>query len=75
MDSSSIELPGSEIESIEYENGCLRVRFSRAFIVKTMTGSVERTRWWQNGELVFDAIPGVEDLKKCLDSYIKDERK
>jgi predicted thioredoxin/glutaredoxin len=28
-----------------------------------------------DGELVFDAIPGVEDLKKCLDSYIKDERK
>jgi hypothetical protein len=22
-------------------------------LIKTMTGSVERTRWWQNGELVF----------------------
>jgi hypothetical protein len=54
MDSSSIELPGSEIESIRLEDGCLRVRFSRAYIVKMMTGSPERTRWWQAGELVME---------------------
>lgn len=54
MDSSSIELPGSEIESIRLEDGCLRVRFARAFIVKTMTGSAERTRWWQAGDLVIE---------------------
>lgn len=53
MDSSSIELPGSEVESITLEKGQLKVRFSRADIVKTMTGSLERTRWWQAGELVF----------------------
>ncbi|CAK0774784.1 conserved hypothetical protein [Gammaproteobacteria bacterium] len=53
MDSSSIELPGSEIESITLNNGTLTVRFSRAYIIKTMTGSVERTRWWQPGILVF----------------------
>ena len=52
MDSSSIELPGSEIESITLQDGQLTVRFSRAYIIKTMTGSVERTRWWQSGELV-----------------------
>lgn len=54
MDSWSIELPGSEIEQISLENGCLRIRFSRALIVKTMTGSQERTRWWQSGDLVID---------------------
>jgi hypothetical protein len=54
MDSSSIELPGSEVESISLEDGRLRVRFSRAYIVKTMTGSPERTRWWQTGDLIMD---------------------
>ncbi len=53
MDSSSIELPGSEIESVTLENGILTVRFSRAYLIKTMTGSAERTRWWQVGTLVF----------------------
>ena len=52
MDSSSIELPGSEIEGILVDGDTVRVRFSRAYIVKTMTGSVERTRWWQRGDLV-----------------------
>jgi hypothetical protein len=54
MDSSSIELPGSEVESVSLEDGRLRVRFSRAYIVKTMTGSPERTRWWQTGDLIMD---------------------
>ena len=54
MDSSSIELPGSEIERITLQDGCLRIHFSRAYIVKTMTGSTERTRWWQAGDLVMD---------------------
>jgi len=52
MESSSIELPGSEIESITLEDQVLTIRFSRAFIVKTMTGSVERTLWWQKGALI-----------------------
>jgi hypothetical protein len=54
MDSSSIELPGSEVESISLEGDTVRVRFSRAYIIKTMTGSTDRTRWWQAGELVLD---------------------
>ncbi len=54
MDSSSIELPGSEVEFIELEKDTLRVRFSRAYIIKTMTGSTDRTRWWQAGDLVLD---------------------
>lgn len=28
-----------------------------------------------DGELVFDVIPGVEDLKKYLDGYITSQRK
>lgn len=54
MDSSSIELQGSEIEAVVIEDDDIRVRFARAYIVKTMTGSVERTRWWQAGDLVFE---------------------
>jgi hypothetical protein len=54
MDSSSIELPGSEIERVTLQDGCLRIRFSRAYIIKTMTGSTERTRWWQAGDLVMN---------------------
>ena len=54
MDSSSIELPGSEVGSISFEDGCLRLRFTRAYIVKTMTGSDERTRWWQSGDLILE---------------------
>lgn len=54
MDSSSIELHGSEIDAVSQENDRLRVHFSRAYIIKTMTGSEERTRWWQSGELVME---------------------
>ena len=54
MDSSSIELPGSEVNLITLEEDVLRVRFSRAYIIKTMTGSKERTRWWQAGELIME---------------------
>jgi len=54
MDSNSIELPGSEVEAISFKDGCLRILSSRAFIVKTMTGSRERTRWWQAGDLVME---------------------
>lgn len=53
MDSSSIELPGCKITSVMVEGETVRVRFEPAYITKTMTGSVERTRWWQHGELVF----------------------
>ncbi len=52
MESSSIELPGSEIDAVSYRDGRLCIRFSRAYIIKTMTGSHERTRWWQRGDLV-----------------------
>ena len=54
MDSSSIELAGSEIESVTLDGETVKVNFSRAIIIKTMTGSVEKTRWWQKGALVFE---------------------
>ena len=65
MDSSSIDLPGSEIESIRQEGGRVIVRFSRAYILKTMTGSAERTRWWQAGELVFEGGELLEAAPQC----------
>ncbi|TVQ92028.1 MAG: hypothetical protein EA400_04210 [Chromatiaceae bacterium] len=54
MDSSSIQLAGSEIAGVSYADGTLRVHFSRASIIRTMTGSTERTRWWQAGDLVME---------------------
>ncbi|MCU7935960.1 MAG: hypothetical protein KZQ99_13940 [Candidatus Thiodiazotropha sp. (ex Dulcina madagascariensis)] len=65
MDSSTIDLPGSEIESVCFEDGKLTVRFSRAIIIKTMSGSEERTRWWQAGALVFEGAEVETDLPAC----------
>jgi len=62
MDSSSINLPGCEVESIEVEGDRVSVRFSKAYIIKTMTGSAERTRWWQAGSLVFEGAAVEGDL-------------
>ena len=53
MDATHIELPGSKITAVTVDGETVRVRFEPAYLIKTMTGSVERTRWWQNGELVF----------------------
>ena len=53
MDSTSIDLVGSRIVAVKVDGDNVRVRFEPAYLIKTMTGSVERTRWWQNGELVF----------------------
>jgi hypothetical protein len=54
VDSTSIDLVGSKISAVIVEGDTVKVRFEPAYLIKTMTGSVERTRWWQNGELVFD---------------------
>jgi hypothetical protein len=59
LDSSHIDLKGSEIDSVGFDRGILQISFSRASIVKSMSGSRERTRWWQSGTLVLE---GVEDL-------------
>jgi hypothetical protein len=56
LDSSQIELKGSEIRSLGWDCGVLRIGFARALIVKSMTGSRERTRWWQAGELILDGV-------------------
>ncbi len=65
MDTSSIDLPGCEVESIRVEGEQVILRFSRAYIIKTMTGSVERTRWYQSGELIFDGAEVQGDLPEC----------
>jgi hypothetical protein len=62
MDSSSIDLRGSEVESVEIEGDRVALRFSRAYIIKTMTGSAERTLWWQAGSLVFEGAVVEGDL-------------
>jgi hypothetical protein len=55
MDSTSIQLPDSCIEGVDSGTDLLCVRFSRAILIKTMTGSVEKTVWWQAGELLLEA--------------------
>jgi hypothetical protein len=52
----SIDLKGSEIASIDLQGARLSLHFSRAYLVKTMTGSSERTRWHQAGDLVIDGV-------------------
>jgi hypothetical protein len=65
MDSTTIDLPGCEIESVTVEAGVVNIRFSRAYLVKTMSGSDERTRWWQAGSLLFEDAEVEGDLPTC----------
>jgi len=69
MDSTHIELPGSQIAAVTVDGDTVRIAFEPAYLIKSMTGSVERTRWWQNGTLVFEqaeldaaALPAVFPL-------------
>ena len=66
MDSTSIDLNGSTIGAIAIDGDTVRIRFSPAYLTKTMTGSVERTRWWQEGALVFS---GAEFSAPPLSSF------
>ena len=54
MDLTSIELPGSIIHSVTRSDGEVRIRFEPAYLIQTMTGSEERTRWRQNIVLIFE---------------------
>jgi hypothetical protein len=65
VDSSTIELPGGEIESVHFEEGNLTIIFSRVIIIKTISGSQERTRWWQAGALVFECAELDSELPTC----------
>jgi hypothetical protein len=65
MDSSTIDLPNSEIESVVFANGRLTISFSRVIIIKTMSGSSERTRWYQAGELIFEEAELETALPVC----------
>jgi hypothetical protein len=62
LDSSQIHLPGCEIAAINLAESTLRLRFSRAYLIKSMTGSAERTRWWQAGELILEGVEGSPSL-------------
>lgn len=64
MDSSYIELKGSEIELIESTSAIVRLAFPRALIIKNMTGSKERTRWRQAGVLLLQDVGNPPDLNE-----------
>ena len=61
MDLTSIELAGSVIASVTNQDDEVVIRFEPAYLIKTMTGSDERTKWKQNVELVFTGAT-LEDL-------------
>lgn len=65
MEISSIELSGSEVERIGFEGDDLILRFSKAYIIKTISGSEERTKWWQAGDLVFEQAVVEGDIPTC----------
>ena len=62
MDTTSIELVDSEIEKINIEGDVITIYFNRAYIEKTMSDSVEITRWWQAGQLIFQNAELIGDL-------------
>lgn len=53
METSTIDLVGSTISGVEQLGDEVKVHFSPAFIIKTMTGAQENTRWKQSGAIVF----------------------
>lgn len=58
LDSTCIDLKNAEIASIDLDQGCLRIHFARADLIKTLTGAAESTRWQQAGILhMEDAVP------------------
>jgi hypothetical protein len=62
MDSSTIELPGSEISGVTIDGDTIRVHFERVIVIKTMSGAFERTKWWQQGDLVFEGAQLIGEL-------------
>lgn len=61
MESSTIELPGSEIAAVTQDGSTISIHFQRVIIIKSMTGAFERTRWWQAGDLVFEEARFVDE--------------
>ncbi len=76
MDSSSIRLADSEIAEMRLDQGRFGLVFSRAYIVRTMTGSREQTLWWQAGELTMTEAEALSPLPRgavcCLGGDIDD---
>ncbi len=62
MDSTSIELIGSRIAAVRVDGDQVRVRLEPAYLIKTMSGSVEKTRWRQNGDILFGHAEIVGEL-------------
>lgn len=66
MDLTSIVLPGSSVSAIRVEDNEVRIRLEPAYLIQTMTGSDERTRWRQNIELVFSQAQLLEGSRLVL---------
>lgn len=66
MDLTSIDLPGSVIASVTLSGDEVRIRFEPAYLIQTMTGSEERTRWKQNIVLVFEDAELLEGSEADL---------
>ena len=73
MDASSIQIADSEIAGMSSgaaspgdssgtssDDASFCLHFTRALILKTMTGSAEQTLWWQAGDLRIGGVERVE---------------
>ena len=65
MDSRMIDLPGSGVAQVARDGERVRLRFAPAYLIQSMTGSQERTRWRQEGELVFENASVEGELPAC----------
>jgi len=54
MEQNSIDLTTSKIANVETDDTTIRIIFEPAYILRTMTGAHEYSRWYQNGALVFE---------------------
>ncbi|WP_209262470.1 hypothetical protein [Thiorhodococcus minor] len=72
----SVDLRDSEISDIRLAEGRFELTFARAYLIKTMTGSLEKTRWWQAGVLVIDEaeaeVPVPTGPQVCAGGDIED---
>jgi len=65
MDSNSIILPGSQVEAVNVEGNSVSIHFSLVYIIKSMTGAEQKTRWKQAGQLLFSGVNETHGIPQC----------
>jgi hypothetical protein len=60
-----LSFPGSEIERVVHEDSRVTVSFSPFYILVSLGGAEERTRWRQAGEMVIEDARIDDDFPRC----------